>query len=314
MAKCFSYTATQDSCYRYSFSRAGLKSSTTDLGDGTIMHCWAPKTHNQSKPTLVLIHGFGANAMWQFNDFIAPLKSKFNLYVPDLLFFGDSYTTRPERSESFQARCVAAVMDAQRVSGTMDVMGLSYGGFVAYSMAAQFPERVGRVVLGCAGVCLEEKDMEDGMFQVKSVDEAAEILLPQTPEKCRQLLRLSFYKPPPVTPSCFLADFIEVEYLQERKELIETLHKDRKLSTLPRITQQPTLIIWGEYDQVFPVALAHRLKSHIGDNAELVIIKNVGHALNAERPKQLYKHMKSFLVDTRVPTKAVHQSNGSKRD
>ncbi|CAI0422359.1 unnamed protein product [Linum tenue] len=148
MAKCFSYTATQDSCYRYSFSRAGLKSSTTDLGDGTIMHCWA--------------------------------------------------------------RCVAAVMDAQRVSGTMDVMGLSYGGFVAYSMAAQFPERVGRVVLGCAGVCLEEKDMEDGMFQVKSVDEAAEILLPQTPEKCRQLLRLSFYKPPPVTPSCFLADFIEV--------------------------------------------------------------------------------------------------------
>ncbi|CAN1285548.1 Pimeloyl-[acyl-carrier protein] methyl ester esterase [Linum perenne] len=209
MAKCFSYTATQDSCYRYSFSRAGLKSSTTDLGDGTIMHCWAPKSTSQSKPNLVLIHGFGANAMWQFNDFISPLKSKFNLYIPDLLFFGDSYTTQPDRTESFQARCVAALMAAQGVL-RMDLMGLSYGGFVAYSIAAQYPDRVGRLVLGCAGVCFEEKDMDDGMFQVKTVDEAVKILLPQTPEICRQLLRLSFHKPPPVAPSCFLSDFIEV--------------------------------------------------------------------------------------------------------
>ncbi|CAN1761476.1 Uncharacterized protein Mb2734 [Linum perenne] len=232
MAKCFSYTATQDSCYRYSFSRAGLKSSTTDLGDGTIMHCWVPKSTSHSKPNLVLIHGFGANAMWQFNDFISPLKSKFNLYIPDLLFFGDSYTTQPDRTESFQARCVAALMAAQGVL-RMDLMGLSYGGFVAYSIAAQYPDRVGRLVLGCAGVCFEEKDMDDGMFQVKTVDEAVKILLPQTPEICRQLLRLSFHKPPPVAPSCFLSDFIE-----------------------------PTLIVWGEYDQVFPVALAHRLKRY----------------------------------------------------
>ncbi|CAN0878367.1 Uncharacterized protein Mb2734, partial [Linum grandiflorum] len=245
MAKCFSYTATQDSCYRYSFARAGLKSSTTDLGDGgTIMHCWSPKSPSKSKPNLVLIHGFGANAMWQFNDFISPLKSKFNLYIPDLLFFGDSHTTRTDRSESFQARCVVSLMAAHGVL-RMDLMGLSYGGFVAYRIAAEYPERVGRVVLGCAGVCLEEKDMVDGMFHVKSVDEAVGILLPQTPEKCRQLLRLSFYKPPPVAPSCFLSDFIEVmctEYLQERRELIETLHRDRKLSSLPRITQP----YWGE--------------------------------------------------------------------
>ncbi|CAN1168085.1 Monoacylglycerol lipase ABHD6 [Linum perenne] len=312
MAKCFSYTATQDSCYRYSFSRAGLKSSTTDLGDGTIMHCWAPKSTSQSKPNLVLIHGFGANAMWQFNDFISPLKSKFNLYIPDLLFFGDSYTTQPDRTESFQARCVAALMAAQGVL-RMDLMGLSYGGFVAYSIAAQYPDRVGRLVLGCAGVCFEEKDMDDGMFQVKTVDEAVKILLPQTPEICRQLLRLSFHKPPPVAPSCFLSDFIEVmctEYLQERRELIETLHRGRKLSSLPRITQH-TLIVWGEYDQVFPVALAHRLKSHIGENAELVILKNAGHALNAERPKQLYKHIKSFLLQPKQPH---HSSNGIKTD
>ncbi|WRX10769.1 Alpha/beta hydrolase fold-1 - like 10, partial [Theobroma cacao] len=204
---CFSFTATRDWCYRYSFSNAGLRSSTTDLGDGTVMHVWAPKAHIQSKPTLVLIHGIGANAMWQWNDFVSPLMSRFNVYVPDLLFFGESYTTRPERSEQFQAQCVMRVMDAYGVT-VMSVVGISYGGFVGYSMAAQFKERLDKLVLCCAGVCLEEKDMEKGMFKVKSVDEAISMLLAQTPDKMRELMKISFHKPTKGIPSCFLNDFI----------------------------------------------------------------------------------------------------------
>lgn len=95
----------------------------------------------------------------------------------------------------------------------MNVVGLSYGGFVAYSMAAQFPESVEKVVLCCAGVCFEEKDMEEGMFQMKSVDEAVSVLLPQTPEKMRQLVQLTFVKPIRVMPTCFLNDFIHVSGL-----------------------------------------------------------------------------------------------------
>ncbi|XP_057970616.1 uncharacterized protein LOC131159603 [Malania oleifera] len=314
MAKCFSITASADRCLRYSFAYAGLRSTTTDLKDGTVMHCWVPKTHKQSKPTLLLIHGIGANAMWQWNEFISPLAARFNVYVPDLIFFGNSYTTRPDRSESFQARSVMAVMEAQGVR-KMSVVGISYGGFVGYSLAAQFGERVERLVLCCAGVCLEETDMEEGMFKVSSVEEAVSVLLPQTPEKVRDLMRISFVKPPENLPSCFLNDFIEVmctENLQERKELIQALHKDRRLSDLPKITQ-PTLIIWGEHDQIFPIELAHRLKRHVGENARLVILKNAGHAINKEKPKELYKHMKSFLVGP-LPPKQENKSNGSKVD
>lgn len=92
----------------------------------------------------------------------------------------------------------------------MTVAGISYGGFVAYSMAAQFPEKVEKVVVCCAGVCMEEKDMDEGLFQVKSVDEAVSILLPQTPEKMKQLIKLTFVKPMKVLPSCFLKDYIDV--------------------------------------------------------------------------------------------------------
>ncbi|ESW31661.1 hypothetical protein PHAVU_002G257100 [Phaseolus vulgaris] len=311
MAGCISFTATRDRYFRFSFSNAGLKSTTTDLGHGTIMHCWAPKAHKYSKPNLVLLHGFGANAMWQWNDFLPPLKRRFNVYVPDLLFFGDSHTARPDRSEAFQAQCVAALLQAHGVRRS-SVVGISYGGFVAYSLAAQFPERVEKVVLCCAGVCFEEKDLDEGMFQVKSVDEAAELLLPQTPEKLRQLLRLAFAKPAKVLPTCFLTDYINVmctEYVQERKELIEALYKDRKLSNLPKITQ-PTLIIWGEKDLVFPIELAHRLKRHLGENADIVVIKKAGHAVNVEKAKEMYKHLRSFLIDSTTPTVYKNRSNG----
>ncbi|CAJ1938135.1 unnamed protein product [Sphenostylis stenocarpa] len=315
MAGCISFTATRDRCFRFSFSNAGLKSATTDLGQGTIMHCWVPKAPKDSKPNLLLLHGFGANAMWQWNDFLPPLTRRFNVYVPDLLFFGDSHTASPERSEAFQARCVADLLQAHNVR-TTSVVGISYGGFVAYSLAAQFPERVEKVVLCCAGVCFEEKDLDEGMFQVKSVEEAANILMPQTPEKLRQLVRLAFAKPAKTMPTCFLTDYINVmctENIQERKELIEALHKDRKLSNLPKITQ-PTLIIWGEKDLVFPIELAHRLKRHLGENAELVVINNAGHAVNVEKTKEMYKHLKSFLIDCTTPTVQKNHSNGRQVD
>lgn len=60
------------------------------------------------------------------------------------------------------------------------LVGISYGGFVGYNVAAQYPEAVERLVLCCAGVCLEEKDMKDGLFQVSDLEEAASILLPDT--------------------------------------------------------------------------------------------------------------------------------------
>lgn len=315
MAKCCSFTASRNWCFKYSFSNSGLKSSTIDLGDGTIMHCWIPKTHKEKNPTLLLIHGLGANAMWQWSEFITPLSSRFNLYVPDLLFFGESYTSRCERTESFQAQCVMRIMEVYGVK-KMVVVGLSYGGFVGFSMAAQYPEAVEKVVLGCSGVCLEEKDMENGMFQVKSVEEAVSVLLPQTPEKLRQLVKLSFYKPIKNLPSCFLNDFIDVMCTvnhPERKELIETLHNNRKLSDLPKITQ-PTLIIWGEYDQIFPLELAHRLKRHLGENSQLVIIKDAGHAINMEKRKEFFKHLKSFLIDSRPHTKEASNGNSQKLD
>ncbi|GAB4853317.1 hypothetical protein Ancab_017496 [Ancistrocladus abbreviatus] len=299
--KRFSFTASRDWLYRLTFMHAGLRSVASDIGDGvgTVMHCWVPKVPKQSKPNLLLLHGFGANAMWQYADLLPHFTPKFNVYVPDLLFFGGSYTGRPERTEGFQARCLMKLMLVHGVS-RVSLVGISYGGFVGYSMAAQFPEAVERAVMCCAGVCLEEQDMRDGLFRVEDLEEAKGMLLPQTPDKLRELMRLSFVRPAKGIPNWILADFIKVmctQHVEERRELIETVLKDRKLSNLPTITQ-PTLILWGEEDQVFPLELGYRLQRHLGKNSELVVIKNAGHAVNIEKSKEFIKNLKSFLLDS----------------
>ncbi|PPR88117.1 hypothetical protein GOBAR_AA32574 [Gossypium barbadense] len=291
MTRCFSLTAARNRCYKSSFIKAGLRSTITDLQDGTVMHCWVPRTHNDSKPNLLLIHGLGANTMWQWGDTIRKMIPFFNIFVPDLVFFGDSYTTRPERSESVSGSVRDASDGSQLGEETQP--------------AAQFSEAVERVVICCAGVCMEEKDLKEGVFKVSDLEEAAEILVPQTPEKLRELLGFAMFKPPPSTlvPSCLLADFIDVmctEYTEEKKALIRAIPKDRKLSNITRISQ-PTLILWGEYDKIFPLELGHRLQRHLGDNAHLVVIKGTGHAFIVEKPKECYRHLKSFLVDLQPP-------------
>ncbi|WKA13312.1 hypothetical protein VitviT2T_030626 [Vitis vinifera] len=51
------------------------------------------------------------------------------------------------------------------------------------------------------------------------------------------------------------------KFVEEKKDLIQDIPKDRKISKPPKIAQ-PTLIIWGDQDKVFLVELAHKLKRH----------------------------------------------------
>ncbi|KAI7996983.1 hypothetical protein LOK49_LG10G02105 [Camellia lanceoleosa] len=59
-----------------------------------------------------------------------------------------------------------------------------------------------------------------GASYVKSIDEAATILLPQTPDKMRELVQLTFYKPPKILPSCVLTDFIRIVFQVLVKALV----------------------------------------------------------------------------------------------
>ena len=95
----FTFTVSLNRCFHIYFASAGMKSKLVELGDGTTMHCWVSKKIS-NKPALVLIHGLGANAMWQWRSRIQPFRG----LREQSYFFGKSFTTRPERTELFQVR------------------------------------------------------------------------------------------------------------------------------------------------------------------------------------------------------------------
>ncbi|BAF26385.1 Os10g0375700, partial [Oryza sativa Japonica Group] len=156
-----------------------------------------------------------------------------------------------------------------------------------------------------------EADLAAGLFAVEDIAEAASLLLPQRPEDLRRLVGLTFCRPPRFMPSCFIRDYIRVmctENVKEKTELLHALINGKKLSDLPKINQQ-TLIIWGEQDRVFPLELGLRLKRHLGDTSELVIVKNAGHAINREKPAELCRLIKNCIADPSVKYRDGHKGS-----
>ncbi|XP_035845975.1 uncharacterized protein LOC118492220 [Helianthus annuus] len=128
---------------------------------------------------------------------------------------------------------------------------------------------VERVVICCAGVCLEEKDLEDGLFPVKSLEEAAEILLPQTPEKMKELMRFTFVKPPVKTPNCILVDFIQYNIKIEKDEI-------PRIDKWGKILPVSECFIYDNKDDVFRltfypkvITFTHFNKRHIIPRVEI---------------------------------------------
>jgi pimeloyl-ACP methyl ester carboxylesterase len=56
----------------------------------------------------------------------------------------------------------------------------------------------------------------------------------------------------------------------------------------------PTLIIWGEQDQLIPVEHAYRFQKAI-PNSQLSVFKSVGHVPMEEAPKQFTTTLTNFL-------------------
>ncbi|CAA2961608.1 epoxide hydrolase 4-like [Olea europaea subsp. europaea] len=298
---CLSLVSLYGSYLRRCLATAGLSSQTIDIDGDTSMHFWGPNRMNSSttnsKPSLILIQGFGPHGIWQWRSQIVFFSSEFDLYVPDLLFFGESYTRSSDRSEVFQAVCVTKLLEKLGIQ-KYSVVGTSYGGFVAYHMAARWPERVEKVVIASSGVNLQRKDNDELLKRAK-VEKIEELMLPATAGQLRTLMSLSVFRRT-YMPDFLLNDFIDKWYTDNKKQKLELLkgltlglEDSVNISPLP----QEVLVIWGERDKIFLLEKAHELKKLLGDKARLEVIKNTSHIPQLECAAKFNNIVKNFLCE-----------------
>lgn len=247
---------------------------------------------------MLLLHGFGGDGTLDWESQISCLVKRFDVFLPDLLFFGDSTTSNKQRSEFFQAECMWLMMQQLGVQEAV-VTGHSYGGIVAFRMAHEYPQFVKRLVIVSSGICMNPKS-NDPLLEKFGAAKIEEVLLPDSPESMRKTLKFVLNKQLPWLPNFLFRDVFEVIFMRGDRdgqiELIDGIIIGKENAPpLPKIDQE-VLIVWGNDDQIFNIELAHQLKDLVGKKAELAIIKHAGHLPIIENAKEFNKLLVDFVT------------------
>lgn len=279
------------------FRRADLEERFFSLRNGRI-HAWiARERPDDPRPPLLLIHGFGADAQLQWFRQIGPLSRRYRLIVPDLLFFGQSEAARPDPHLNYQVETLIELIDLLGVEAA-HVLGISYGGLCAMELASSYEERVHRLIVSNSpGPIMTFADHAALVDRLK-VSELADLLIPRSAEEMDRLLRIAWYRPPPI-PGFAKRDAFNRYFrdrVEERRAVMRALiARIGEPGLLDRRIVHDSLILWGEHDPVFPVEMAHRLRAFIGKRAALRVFRRTAHAPNQERPRDYNDVVLRFL-------------------
>jgi pimeloyl-ACP methyl ester carboxylesterase len=202
---------------------------------------------------------------------------------------GSSSTTPAPYTTAGLAADAAGLLDALGIERA-DVLGMSLGGMIAQELAIGWPERVGRLVLGCthcglAHAARPERDAGHA-FAMETDDWG---------ERMRALAPFAFAAD---APPELLDPFIEkkVADVQDpegyRGQIAAALAHD-SYDRLPQI-RCPTLILTGDDDRVIPGASSEVLRERI-PGSRLEVIAGSGHLFFLEQPDESVRLLEDFL-------------------
>ena len=113
-------------------------------------YIWTYQFGNPSKPALVMIHGFAGSGLIFYRMFKF-LRAHFNIYLIDLM--GWARSSRHDFKCSTYQECelyyVNSIEKWRQKMGfeTMNLLGHSFGGFIASKYAMHHPEKLNKLIL-----------------------------------------------------------------------------------------------------------------------------------------------------------------------
>lgn len=247
-------------------------------------------------PVLIFIHGTSAS-LHTWDRLRASLENEYRVIAYDQPGHG---LTGPHPERDYTSRgmhqALSAIYTAEKINQAT-LIGNSMGGWVAWSFALDFPDQVERLVLlDSSGFPFpEEAEMNLG-FKIMQSDFGRILMKRITP---RSMVAKSLYDT--VSKTDFIDD-AEIDrywellrYPGNREAAGDQFHANRKdRSGELKNIQQPTLILWGEEDQLVPVEEAYKFQQEVPTN-QLIIYPGVGHLPMEEVPAQVAEDIRSFM-------------------
>jgi pimeloyl-ACP methyl ester carboxylesterase len=252
-------------------------------------------------PTLILLHGYTASTyIWHT---VAPMFAEkgFHVVAVDLLGFG--YSEKPASFDyaiSSQARVLVRFMNRLGI-GRATLVGSSYGGAVAATIALDYAERVEKLVLVDA---VSNDDMKNNLIlKFAAIPVVGEAFSPFLLDSKLFLKRRMQGTLAPANHHLITQDRIEAVWrplhaADAHRSVLATARSwdANRIEADAQFINQPTLIVWGENDTVTPISNGEKLHESIL-NSRFVVFKNCGHVPQEEASENFVEVVSQFCLD-----------------
>jgi pimeloyl-ACP methyl ester carboxylesterase len=248
------------------------------------------------RPVVLMLHGFGGS-LHSFEPWAEGLAATHRVIRIDLPGAGlTGADPSGDYSDERGIELLAALL-TQRGVARATVLGHSMGGRLAWRFAEAQPARVHKLVLvapdGFASPGFEYGKAPD----VGLLARAMTFALP------RAVLRMSL-APAYAQPEVVMTDALVQRYhdlMRAPGVRPAILARLAQLNLLPpepllRRISAPTLLIWGDQDQMIPIANAQDYLKAL-PNARLVVLPGVGHVPHEEAPAAGLAALQAFLAE-----------------
>ena len=251
------------------------------------------ETGPQAAPALLLMHGFGSS-LQAWDDWSLKLEQKYRVIRLDLPGFGlTGASPANDYSEEKDLAILTHFADKLGLE-KFSIIGHSMGGKMAWTLAATQPERVQALVLMAPDGFPEAKDIGTKPYEVPAVMGLIKYFLP------KYLVRKSIE--PAFAEADALSDARVNRYYDMlrapgvRAAILERSNQTIYTDPVPRLKaiKAPTLLIWGEQDQMIPSTNAKSYASVLS-NSTTVLVPKLGHLLQEEQPEKGLTAVMQFL-------------------
>jgi len=233
------------------------------------------RVEGEGRPLLIL-HGWGSKSEnWQrVGELLA--RNGLKVIIPDLPGFGAS--DQPKTAWELDDYCdfieeFIKLLNLEKFY----LLGHSFGGALAVKCSLEFPEKTEKLFLVSAA-CFRKKTPKKRFLYILSKIFPSCFL-------SSSLLRRAFYR------FIVRSDYLFVEGLM--KEIYLKVIKQDLSDILPQV-QVPTVIVWGEKDNITPIKDANLINKKI-KNSNLEILPGAKHDLNLKNPEELSEAITKFL-------------------
>lgn len=248
-------------------------------------------TESGSGRPLLLIMGLGySHEMWSR---VTPLLSEhFRTILFDNRGVGLSDIPEGPYSIPEMAGDAAAVLDAAGVQRA-DVFGISMGGMIAQEFALAYPERVGKLVLGCTA--------SGGPKAIRAEAEVNAVLMNRANMQKEEAIQagLPYIYDPGTSRERIEEDLvIRRRVYPEPRAYTAQLQGILAWSSFDRLgaIQAPTLVIHGANDRLVPPGNG-RLIAETIPNAKFVLLPNASHIFTTDQTERAMREILAFLKD-----------------